>query len=376
MKFGASLSAAKVLLPIHSEHFFPYNDIKKAMRESLPPRSAFTNTLQKEVDRLTDYVEAHVLFLERAAAAMQATEDGLAPYAELSRISAAAGTAIAFIHANRSGLRKIAKKYDKKRASVLSPLGGIDASPTRQAVVLRWLEKAPLCTTSLARLTELQQALHLVCPVEKHHLLSHVQQTSASCLDDLHANGTPSSSPSEVGFSASPPAPSEQLPPLLPPSLVPGPALPPLAAAAPSSAASAAEVPVLGVQNRLARLMLSLDSKPTRAARQRRFSWEQHEMDSPRKVVEGQRRYSWEQHESPLEQRSIQRYSLERSPQRYERSPQRHPHEPTIPSQLSRDEGEAAEEGEATGYGYAGCLPPTLQPAQPAVVASINGLFS
>jgi hypothetical protein len=366
MKFGRKLEACCARLPQHRDAMLAYKAIKKGLKKGMPDRGAFTARLQKEVDRLNDHVSKLLAQFEHEAALMMPEEDGWAPYHDLARISSACGATIAFIHANQMGLRKIAKKYDKKRTLVLDQVGGLDASPTRQSVMLRWLERASFCTTTLAQLAELQQHLLLACSEDKRHLLLHVQHAAAMCLGETLA-GTLSQ---PYARSPSPPASltpgvvakftslllpmtlpaatatgpgtsgagavTARLPPPLPPSepeLALPPSLPEVAVA------RRGRPPPSPVHAQFVRLLLSPDSK---LAKQRRFI------------------------------------------RRHQKRPEaaRH-HEPLVRSNLNPNAVEDCDDevAAATGYGMSdpyGCsLPPMLQRLQPAVLSGpMNGLFT
>ena len=180
MRFGQTLRDCAALFA-QSEHRSAYVDYNGLKKWAVPTMSStdFTSLLDAETSRLNEYAASCVAALEAAAtceAAAAATCEATG-FAKHSLLSLRIGALLAFIHYNRTGLRKIGKKYDKVSAT-------LDETESHEAFVLRRIGQADF-TTHSQRLQAIQQTILSECEEDKRHLLVHALQSAAS--PDLQA---------------------------------------------------------------------------------------------------------------------------------------------------------------------------------------------
>ena len=146
MKYAATLheTRSRAGQEAHAPHYVQYAAIKKGFKAGLPTEAEFVAALQNEVSRLSEYVAS-------CLAAMTITEDS--SNEELVRCSGACGSLNIFITRNREGVRKIAKKYDRKAR------GTSEHRTQAQAQAQQLLETAGFCNHSLQVTLDLQLQL-------------------------------------------------------------------------------------------------------------------------------------------------------------------------------------------------------------------------
>lgn len=179
MKFGRTLQLARALPTQvhHCDKYLPYKAMKKMLKETepnLPTQNAFVDVLLSEMCKLESYVSFCVDSLESAA--KDVAKNG---FARLSHLSVQVGAVLAFIEYNREGLRKIAKKFDKRRSVQPMPSCS-EAYQSVQAIVLYHLDLADFCTSQPERLRSIQEQLLSSCNEEKRHLLEHAFKSAAA----------------------------------------------------------------------------------------------------------------------------------------------------------------------------------------------------
>lgn len=161
----------------HASAYVQYKAIKKALgNERLMSPEAFAQILRQEIQHLNAHSAAVMYSLDAELAASAA----IIPYDDCARLASLVGSTLAFIEANSVGLRKLGKKYDKKRRDMSHmSLSSTPPVEKREHLVLRWLELAPFCTACKPRLAVLRQQLLERCSADKRHLAAHVMDRSA-----------------------------------------------------------------------------------------------------------------------------------------------------------------------------------------------------
>ena len=162
---------------MHAAHYVQYKAIKKAFRIALPSETEFIAMLKNELAQINQHVEGCI------GTMASVTPD--ASFLELSQCSAACGSLNTFIQHNRDGIRKIAKKYDKKVKTATGQSGMTAA----QAQAQQLLDVAPFCTILLERTLDLQTqleqwALGRQDGSELRRRLCAAYETSAGLLDE------------------------------------------------------------------------------------------------------------------------------------------------------------------------------------------------
>ena len=177
MKFGRTLELARAL-PTQIQHcdkYLPYKALKKMLKETPPTKNSLVDTLQDEMCKMDSHVSFCVDSLEDAA--KNVGKDG---FARLSHLSVQVGAVLAFIEYNREGLRKIAKKFDKRRPLLPTSTGCSEAYQSVQAIVVCHLDLADFCTSQPERLHSIQEQLLSKCNEEKRHLLEHAFKSASA----------------------------------------------------------------------------------------------------------------------------------------------------------------------------------------------------